>query len=631
MPAFLAPLFLVGMAAAAVPILLHLLKRRPDTTVKFAAVRLLQHAPVEQMARRRLRELLLLALRVTALVLLSLAFARPFFADGQALGGSGVTVVALDTSLSLSEPARMARAKALAREAIDAAPSSHLVSVVRFADRAEVTVAPGPDRAIARAAIDQAEAGAGSTRYDDAMQTAVGLVASEGSGEGTVVLVTDLQRVAWDQGRRVPVPDGVVLQVADVGALPPNLAVVDARALGGGRVTATVTNFSDEIREARVQALVNGAVRTEAAASIDAGQSAAVVLGGVEGDAVTLTVADPDGLQGDNVRYLVLATSAPPRVLVVTAAGDLGREAFYVQQALAAAGPGGASFTVEGVAASALASWDATRLGEVAAVVLMSTRGLDRRGRELLAAFAAEGGGILLAVGPGIDADVAPGALGIELSLAVPSATAPRDPRGDDRGLVPVDVRHPVFQALGRSSAAGAATFARVADVRGDACQPIARFTTGEPALLDCSRDRRRALVFASDLDDAWNDWPRRATFVPFLHEAVSYLAGGRSRSSGYIVGESAAADVPGLLTVPDPAQGGGSLLVAVNVDPRESSPDRLSAEDLQGALDRVAAPPPPAAREARQQEDRQHIWRYVLLAMIAMLVAESALATRTV
>ena len=84
MLSFLSPLFLAGAAAAAVPIVLHLLKREPEARVKFAAVKLIKQAPVEHTDRRRLRELLLLALRVAALLLLALAFARPFVASGAA-------------------------------------------------------------------------------------------------------------------------------------------------------------------------------------------------------------------------------------------------------------------------------------------------------------------------------------------------------------------------------------------------------------------------------------------------------------------------------------------------------------------------------------------------------------------
>src|SRR5262249_56910267 len=109
---------LAGSAAAAIPIVLHLLKREPEARVQFAAVKLLKKAPVEHTQRRHLRELILLALRIAALILLALAFARPFFARGAAAASTGVVVVALDTSFSMSAPGRFERAKQLARDAI---------------------------------------------------------------------------------------------------------------------------------------------------------------------------------------------------------------------------------------------------------------------------------------------------------------------------------------------------------------------------------------------------------------------------------------------------------------------------------------------------------------------------------
>src|SRR5438874_5425336 len=114
MISLLAPLFLVGAAAAAIPLVLHLLKREPEPRVKFAAVKLLRRAPVELTEKRHLRELLLLALRVATLVLLALAFARPFFASGAAARSVGATLVAIDTSYSMSAPGRIERARQLA-------------------------------------------------------------------------------------------------------------------------------------------------------------------------------------------------------------------------------------------------------------------------------------------------------------------------------------------------------------------------------------------------------------------------------------------------------------------------------------------------------------------------------------
>ena len=64
--------------AVAIPIVLHFLRRDVAPEVPFTAVRLLQRSPIERSRRRRLRDLLLLAARVAALLLLALAFARPY-------------------------------------------------------------------------------------------------------------------------------------------------------------------------------------------------------------------------------------------------------------------------------------------------------------------------------------------------------------------------------------------------------------------------------------------------------------------------------------------------------------------------------------------------------------------------
>src|SRR5262249_31593334 len=205
MLSFLSPLFLIGAAAAAVPIVLHLLKREPEARVRFAAVKLLKRAPVEHTEKRHLRALILLALRVTALVLLALAFARPFFASGAAVASSGITVIAIDTSYSMSAPGRFERARQLAKDAIARAPAGDLVGVVTFADAAQITARPSSDRVLATAAIDEAAPGFGATRYRGALSAASQAL---GGRRGTIIVVTDLQENGWDAGDRASVPEG---------------------------------------------------------------------------------------------------------------------------------------------------------------------------------------------------------------------------------------------------------------------------------------------------------------------------------------------------------------------------------------------------------------------------------------
>ena len=119
---FLFPAFLIGSAAIAVPIVLHLMRRETAPTFQFSAVRFLQRVAVERARRKRLRELLLLALRVAALLLLAVAFGRPFLSASNG-AGAAVTVVVVDTSFSMSAPGQFARAQDLALDAVDAAPA----------------------------------------------------------------------------------------------------------------------------------------------------------------------------------------------------------------------------------------------------------------------------------------------------------------------------------------------------------------------------------------------------------------------------------------------------------------------------------------------------------------------------
>ncbi|NBX30769.1 hypothetical protein EBR04_10080, partial [bacterium] len=87
---FLAPALLGAAALVAVPILLHMMMRRKPVPHPFPALRFLQQRAVANRRRLQVSHLLLLLLRVAALALLALAFARPvlrgatWLADGEA-------------------------------------------------------------------------------------------------------------------------------------------------------------------------------------------------------------------------------------------------------------------------------------------------------------------------------------------------------------------------------------------------------------------------------------------------------------------------------------------------------------------------------------------------------------------
>ena len=128
---FLHPLALVGLAAAAIPALLHLLERRVPPEAEFPPLRYLSEAERQNARRLKLRHLLLLILRTVLIVLIVVAAARPLFPT-QASGGSlhepTALAVILDNSPSSGlvvdgRPA-LERLKAMARGSLARATAS---------------------------------------------------------------------------------------------------------------------------------------------------------------------------------------------------------------------------------------------------------------------------------------------------------------------------------------------------------------------------------------------------------------------------------------------------------------------------------------------------------------------------
>src|SRR6478735_7967003 len=102
---FLAPVFLVGLAAIAIPVLVHLIQRERKRVVEFPSLMFLRRIPYQSVRRRRIHHWFLLALRAAAIMLLVAAFARPFLPQGalavEPSVGAREVVVLLDQSASM--------------------------------------------------------------------------------------------------------------------------------------------------------------------------------------------------------------------------------------------------------------------------------------------------------------------------------------------------------------------------------------------------------------------------------------------------------------------------------------------------------------------------------------------------
>jgi hypothetical protein len=622
---FLSPLYLLGILAIAVPIALHLFRRRTDTVVDFPAVRLLSSTPVEQQRRRRLREIILLVLRVTALVLLAGAFARPYLAGQRLAADAPLTVIAVDRSFSLSAPGVFERARALASGAVDEAPGDHAVALVAFDDAAETIVAPTTSRGAVRAAIATLRPGVAGTRYAAALARAADAL---GPRAGRVVVVTDLQQAGWHGPPRGGVADDVEVIVKRVEAPLLNLAVVSAERRGA-RAEATVRNFGLEVRSVLVTLSIDGKEAARTTVSIPA-QSAAPIVFDAEvpsRGAASVTVTDDGGVPADDTRYLTLDPAEPTRILVLVADPSTLGGGLYVERALGAA-TGGQAFEATVVDGRSLSAWTAERLSREDALVLLGTRSLERRGRELVGEYLARGGSALLAMGPDIDPATLPELFG---GMAVGIAPASQS-LGGGATLVLADTRHPVFRPFAMpASVLGDVLFERYWPVEDRDRRVLARFSGGPSALLEQSRPQGRLLIFASDLDNKWNRFPLSPAFVPFLVELSRYLTEIERQPQNWTLPAvpPGVESRPGVHQLPAGNETPGRR-VAVNVNIEESNPAPISEAEFLAAVPRLARTThPDEVAEARKAEDDQRLWQWGLLVMFLALAGEGLVGRR--
>src|SRR5688572_30301304 len=208
---FIAPLFFVALAALAIPVLIHLIQREKKQILLFPSLMFVQRVPYKSIQRRRIHNWLLLLVRLTALALVILAFARPFFTRQNApIPGTGAreVVVLLDQSYSIGYGDHWARARAAANDAINGLAASDRGSLVLFSSDAEIALrsAAGSDRGQLVSAVAAARPSAGATRYAPALKVAGSILAESPLPRREVVLISDFQRSGWrgEEGARLP-------------------------------------------------------------------------------------------------------------------------------------------------------------------------------------------------------------------------------------------------------------------------------------------------------------------------------------------------------------------------------------------------------------------------------------------
>lgn len=317
---FLAPWALLLAAAAGVPLLLHLLRRRTGAKLDFPAVRYLLRMEKEHAREVRLKNLLLMVLRVAIVLALAFAAARPV----GPLPGVGHAPVAaalvLDNSLSAAaagaEGPMLGRLTAIARAMIDGASASDRLWIVTM-DGAVVGGSP----AALRDALSRVRAIDGAGDATAALRRAATLVEQSGVPNGRVVLLTDGQGSTWRDVAPVTASAVPVTVVQPTGVPPVNRAVASVATEPAhwnprGAVRATISGADSTTW----RVIVDG--RTLARGSAKAGSTVlARVQPSARGWVAGAIELAPDELRTDDIRHFAAHIGDPPSIATDAASG----------------------------------------------------------------------------------------------------------------------------------------------------------------------------------------------------------------------------------------------------------------------------------------------------------------------
>jgi len=557
---FVNGLFLIGTAAAAIPLVLHLVHTTRAPQTPFPTLRFLRIAAEKTARRRRVQNLFLLVLRMLLFALLALALARPFVSHDLSLlaGGASQAAIILDNSMSQGVTyGGKSRLEHLKREA-----EALLKSRLRPAE-ALLLVADGPlsrrearplrdrDELIRR--IRRTEVGAGRADLAALLKKAYAAFDATRGANRRIYIFTDRQAQSWDGVADLPEVAGhreipvCVIHVDSPDST--NVAVTGVRAAGTDRMVGFPVPIevrlwsSPEIKGRRYLSLYADDMtrpreRMAVTLPVERGKNDRVLFRPGFSTAgphrLRVEIDAEDSLPVDNARRLVVGITGNIRTLLVrdprglTGADD---PAFYLEAALA--GPTGDTEVPWPIHVETAAPTDLSdeRLADADAVVLADVAGLDAELHGRLEAFVKQGRTLIVFPGPATvparwHRPAADDGDGTEPLLPAALGTV-KSESPDDRGpakVIAVAENNPLLAGLADLQYYQRVVVSRYVLLGSTApgtAEVLLGLDTGDPLLVAGRRGSGNVYLFAVPASGDWSNLQRTNIFLPLVLRLV--------------------------------------------------------------------------------------------------------------
>lgn len=668
---FLAPWFLAGALAVGLPIYVHLLRRHKTVPLPFSSLMFFERGTQSSTKHRRLRYLLLFALRTALILLLVLAFASPFVRRPAAKSSDRLLLIVLDRSFSMRSGNRLDLARQQALTLLASRRSGQRAQVMALDEHLEGLTQPIEDNHALEASIRSLTTGDARANFGELGRGIRAMAATLPSGI-ELHLFSDMQRSAVPGNfADMVMPAGVRLHLHPVATqTEPNWTVssVDAPTQIAdpklARVRAVISGFNTPAATRQVSLVIDNKIvatrSVELPASTGTGPASAPASTSVEFIGLdvpyglsrgAIRLDGKDILSADDERRFAVRRSDPEHVLLVHNPADA-RTQTYLGAALAAASHG--AYLLQPMTPEAVSESDPSHF---AFVVLADVPSLPAFFENGLKRYVQGGGNVLIMVGSSAGRRGKLPVLGS--NLGEPHLYART---GDSLAVASLDT---TFPALLENRGWTDARFDFAAAVDPAGARVVARLADNTPLLLDFPLGEGHVLVLASGLDNLTNDLPLTAAFVPFIDQATRYLSGTERLSGGRLVDDFIplrTAPATGAATsansvdvvAPDGSRpislaeaahaqtlklalagfyqvrfaNGRDGLIGVNPDPRESNLDVLPPDLLQlwsGSSTDSTASVSQSSTDASLV--RVNLWWYAMILVLAVALAESVVA----
>jgi hypothetical protein len=520
-----APWFLAGLAALALPLYLHLLKKQTRTPKEVSSLMFFESRTQSSTRHRRLRYFLLLSLRLLVLLLLILAFANPFINRNSAtLASDRLVLLVVDNSFSMRAGTRLADAKDKAMSVL-AGKGAARAQVAAFGSQLHLMTQPVEDQSALRAAVQSIQRGDGHGNFGE-LARAIRAMAESVHTPIELHLFSDMQRTELAVSfLDMALPANVQLTTHPVVTkAQPNWTVESVNAPGQvwGKdakpvhAQAVIAGYGTPAAQRSVSLVVNGKTTATKSVMVPANGRANVDFPSLEvpyGFSRCEIKIEADGFPDDDLRRFAIERSDPKQVLLIHNYGDR-RSPVYISAALSAAAQ--SAFVLESIAVNEAADRQPSRYAFIA---LSDVNNVPPLLENSLTQYVRSGGSLLIAAGTSAGSRTQIPIFGAHIIAAREYSRLP------ERSMA-VGSSDSSFPAVAKANGWPGVKFFYALNVEPGDARVIVRLADQTPLLLEKRIGEGRVVLFTSGLDNLTNDFPLDPAFVPFIEQTARYLAG---------------------------------------------------------------------------------------------------------